>query len=82
MIGIVTWPPFIIVHRYEKGSQVTKPIILVKICYNISKQVNWLQGDGFSSMGTWMGAIKLAIAVPLGLVALIFSIVGLLILYG
>ena len=27
----VTWPPFIIVYRYEKGGQVTKPIILMKI---------------------------------------------------
>ena len=35
MIGFVTWPPFLIVYRYEKGGQVTKPIILVKICYNI-----------------------------------------------
>ena len=35
MIGFVTWPPFIIVYRYKKGGQVTKPIILVKICYNI-----------------------------------------------
>ena len=28
------WPSFI-VYRYEKRWQVTKPIILVKICYNI-----------------------------------------------
>ena len=26
MIGFVTWPPFIIVYRYKKGGQVTKPI--------------------------------------------------------
>ena len=34
-LSIVTCPPFIIVYRYKKGGQVTKPIILVKICYNI-----------------------------------------------
>ena len=32
MIGFVTLPPFLYL-EYCKGSQVTKPIILVKICY-------------------------------------------------
>ena len=34
MIGFVTWPPFhtIIIN---KGGQVTKPIIVVKICYKL-----------------------------------------------
>ena len=34
MIGFVTWPPFhtIII---SKGGQVTKPIIVVKICYKL-----------------------------------------------
>ena len=31
MIGFITWPPF----SYNKGGQVTKPIILVKICYKL-----------------------------------------------
>ena len=35
MIGFVTWSPFIIVYWYKKGGQVTKPIILVKMCYVI-----------------------------------------------
>ena len=34
MIGFVTWPPFF-VPKYYKGGQVTKPIILVKICYKL-----------------------------------------------
>ena len=32
MIGFVTWPPLLMC---EKGSQVTKPIIVVKICYKL-----------------------------------------------
>ena len=33
MIGFVTWPPF---SQYSyKGGQVTKPTILVKICYKL-----------------------------------------------
>ena len=44
--------------------------------------MNWCQGGGFSSVGTQMGAIKIAVAgTYVGLVALISSIVGLLILY-
>ena len=31
MIGFVTWPPLL----SEKGGQVTKPIIVVKICYKL-----------------------------------------------
>ena len=34
MIGFVTWPPFFVPKCY-KGGQVTKPIILVKICYKL-----------------------------------------------
>ena len=34
MIGFVTWPPFSY-HHYYKGGQVTKPIIVVKICYKL-----------------------------------------------
>ena len=34
MIGFVTWPPFLH-HHYYKGGQVTKPIIVVKICYKL-----------------------------------------------
>ena len=30
MTGFVTWPPF-----HTKGGQVTKPIIVVKICYKL-----------------------------------------------
>ena len=46
-------------------------------------RVNWCQGNGFLSVGAQMGAIKLAMAgTYLGLVVLISSIVGLLILYG
>ena len=32
MIGFVTWPPFFVCY---KGGHVTKPIILVKICYKL-----------------------------------------------
>ena len=32
MIGFVTWLPYNI---RKKGGQVTKPIILVKICYKL-----------------------------------------------
>ena len=32
MIGFVTWPPF---SHHHKGGQVTKPIIVVKICYKL-----------------------------------------------
>ena len=49
--------------------------------YLFSKQVNWCQGDGFSSMGTQTGIIELAMAGTKSVV-LISSIVGLLILYG
>ena len=31
MIGFVTWPSLMIVYMYEKGGQVTNPIILVKV---------------------------------------------------
>ena len=34
MIGFVTWPP-LSYHHYYKGDQVTKPIIVVKICYKL-----------------------------------------------
>ena len=34
MIGFVTWPPLLHLGT-KKGGQVTKPIILVKICYNL-----------------------------------------------
>ena len=34
MIGFVTWPPFFVPKCY-KGGQVTKPIVLVKICYKL-----------------------------------------------
>ena len=34
MIGFVTWPPFLH-HHYYKGGQVTKPIIVVKICLKL-----------------------------------------------
>ena len=34
MIGFVTWPPFLH-HHYYKGGQVTKPIIVVKICFKL-----------------------------------------------
>ena len=53
--------------------------------YLFSKRVNLCQGDCFSSVGAQTGAIKLAMAQPgsySGLVASIFSIVGLLILCG
>ena len=43
--------------------------------YLFSKRVNWCQGDGFSSVGTQTGAIKLAMAGPLG----IFSVLDCLI---
>ena len=33
MIGFVTWPPFS--HHHNKGGQVTKPIIVVTICYKL-----------------------------------------------
>ena len=39
MICFVTWPPFSQLNYY-KGGQVTKPIILVKICYNIVSRVH------------------------------------------
>ena len=32
MIGFVTWPPFFVPSILYKGEQVTKPIIVVKIC--------------------------------------------------
>ena len=45
MIGFVTWPPFFVPKCY-KGGQVTKPIILVKICYKLLYVIqgveNWL----------------------------------------
>ena len=34
MIGFVNWPPFFVPKSYKRG-QVTKPIILVKICYKL-----------------------------------------------
>ena len=34
MIGFVTWPPFCTI-IINKGGQVTKPIIVVKICYKL-----------------------------------------------
>ena len=34
MIGFVTWPPLVIM-MCEKGGQVTKPIIVVKIRYKL-----------------------------------------------
>ena len=33
MIGFVTWPPFFAL--LYKGGQLTKPIIVVKICYKL-----------------------------------------------
>ena len=55
--------------------------------YLFSKRVNRRHGDGFSSVGERTGAIKPSIKLAmassyLGLVALISSIVGLLILYN
>ena len=35
MIGFVTWLPFLY-QIYYKGDQVTKQIILVKICYKLA----------------------------------------------
>ena len=36
MIGFVTWPPFFVpIAKCYKGGQVTKPNILVKICYKL-----------------------------------------------
>ena len=34
MIGFVTWPPLLIM-MVRKGGQVTKPIIVVKTCYEL-----------------------------------------------
>ena len=47
MIGFVTWPPFV---GTKKGGQVTKPIILVKICYNI---VSFKELQIFDEVTSW-----------------------------
>ena len=47
MIGFVTWSPF----SYYKGGQVTKPIILVKICYKLLKYAYTIQLDSGSLLG-------------------------------
>ena len=46
MIGFVTWPP-----RY-KGGQVTKPIILVKICYKLLYVIQGV-GNIFGKVTSW-----------------------------
>ena len=45
MIGFVTWPPFLYHHLY-KGSQVTKPIVVVKM--PSCKLLYIIQVKGFS----------------------------------
>ena len=35
MTGFVAWPPLHIIILIQKGGQVTKPVILVKMCYTI-----------------------------------------------
>ena len=43
MIGFITWPLFSHLNYY-KGGQVTKPIILVKICYELLHVNDIIQG--------------------------------------
>ena len=46
MIGFVTWPPF------YKGGQVTKPIILVKICYKLLYVIQGVE-NSFGKATSW-----------------------------
>ena len=48
MIGFVTWPPF---HSY-KGGQVTKPIILMKICYKLLYVIQGVE-NSFGKVTSW-----------------------------
>ena len=47
MIGFVTWPPFC-----YKGDQVTKPIILVKICYKLLYVIQGVE-NSFGKAISW-----------------------------
>ena len=50
MIGFVTWPPFC-AYCY-KGGQVTKPIILVKICYKLLYVIQGVE-NSFGKVTSW-----------------------------
>ena len=51
MIDFVTWPPFLHLHCY-KGGQVTKPIILVKICYKLLYVIQGVE-NSFGKVTSW-----------------------------
>ena len=51
MIGFVTWPPFFVPKCY-KGGQVTKPIILVKICYKLLYVIQGVE-NSFGKVTSW-----------------------------
>ena len=48
MIGFVTWPPFFC----YKGGKVTKPIILVKICYKLLYVIQGVE-NSFGKVTSW-----------------------------
>ena len=50
MIGFVTWPPFIVPNY--KGGQVTKTIILVKICYKLLYVIQGVE-NSFGKATSW-----------------------------
>ena len=52
MIGFVTWPPFFVPKCY-KGGQVTKPIILVKICYKLLYIIQGVE-NSFGKVTSWV----------------------------
>ena len=51
MIGFVTWPPFFVPKCY-KGGQVTKAIILVKICYKLLYVIQGVE-NSFGKVTSW-----------------------------
>ena len=58
MIGIVTWPPFC-----YKGSQVTKSIILVKICYKLLYVIQGVE-NSFGKVTSWPKLISEFLVAP------------------
>ena len=58
MIGFVTWPPFFIPNCYKSG-QVTKPIILVKICYKLLYVIQGVE-NSFGKATSWISEFLVA----------------------
>ncbi len=51
MIGFVTWLPFFVPKCY-KGGQMTKPIVLVKICYKLLYVIQGVE-NSFGKVISW-----------------------------